>query len=132
MLKSKHLTRYVNPHRQRSRNRNTGMCSPDGRLLKYLENRIITRRIVEKLQARGHDTEILIPEENDISLTKLCRRVKDWCRPMGGGILIQTDPTSKLLAKPHHHLPRPQIHQCRTRSSRALGYVRAVRSRRYW
>ena len=60
-----------------------GKRSPDGRLLEYLENRIIARRIAEKLQALGLDAELLVPEERDISLPERCRRVNEWCRQMG-------------------------------------------------
>lgn len=60
-----------------------GKRSPDGRLLEYLENRIIARGIAEKLQARGYDAELLVPEENDISLPERCRRVNEWCRQLG-------------------------------------------------
>lgn len=49
--------------------------SPDGRLLEYLENRIIARGIV--------DASLLVPEETDISLPERCRRVNEWCRQLG-------------------------------------------------
>jgi N-acetylmuramoyl-L-alanine amidase len=60
-----------------------GKRSPDGRLLEYLENRIIARGIVDALNARGLDASLLVPEENDISLPKRCRRVNEWCRQLG-------------------------------------------------
>lgn len=52
-----------------------GKRSPDGRLLEYLENRIIARGIVDTLTARGLDASLLVPEETDISLPERCRRV---------------------------------------------------------
>lgn len=60
-----------------------GKRSPDGRLLEYLENRIIARGIVSALQARGLDASLLVSEEADISLPERCRRVNEWCRQLG-------------------------------------------------
>lgn len=60
-----------------------GKRSPDGRLLEYLENRIIARDIVDALTARGLDASLLVPEETDISLPERCRRVNQWCRQLG-------------------------------------------------
>ena len=60
-----------------------GKRSPDGRLLEYLENRIIARGIVDALTARGLDASLLVPEETDISLPERCRRVNEWCRQLG-------------------------------------------------
>ena len=60
-----------------------GKRSPDGRLLEYAQNRLLAGRIVTALQARGHDAALLVPEENDISLPKRCRRVNEWCRQLG-------------------------------------------------
>ena len=60
-----------------------GKRSPDGRLLEYLENRIIARGIVDSLLARGLDASLLVPEETDISLPERCRRVNEWCRQLG-------------------------------------------------
>ena len=60
-----------------------GKRSPDGRLLEYLENRIIARGIVDALTARGLDATLLVPEETDISLPERCRRVNEWCRQLG-------------------------------------------------
>ena len=59
-----------------------GKRSPDGRLLEYAQNRLLAGRIVSALQARGHDAALLVPEENDISLPKRCRRVNEWCRQL--------------------------------------------------
>ena len=60
-----------------------GKRSPDGRLLEYLENRIIAQGIVDALTARGLDASLLVPEETDISLPERCRRVNEWCRQLG-------------------------------------------------
>ena len=60
-----------------------GKRSPDGRLLEYLENRIIARGIEDALTARGLDASLLVPEETDIPLLERCRRVNEWCRQLG-------------------------------------------------
>ena len=60
-----------------------GKRSPDGRLLEYAYTRDIARRIVSALTAQGYDAELLVPEEEDISLQERCRRVATWCRQLG-------------------------------------------------
>ena len=60
-----------------------GKRSPDGRLLEYAYTRNIARRIVSALTTRGHDAELLVPEQEDIPLPERCRRVNDWCRRLG-------------------------------------------------
>ena len=45
--------------------------------------RNIARRIVSALIAQGYDAELLVPEEEDISLQERCRRVNTWCRQLG-------------------------------------------------
>lgn len=49
--------------------------SPDGRFREYKYNREIAAAIVEHLKLRGIDAELLVPEEEDISLEERCRRV---------------------------------------------------------
>ena len=56
-----------------------GKRSPDGQLREAFYNREIARRIVLDLQDRGYDAELLVPEEDDISLKERCRRVNSWC-----------------------------------------------------
>ena len=60
-----------------------GKRSPDGRLLEYAYTRDIARRIVSGLTTQGHDAELLVPEQEDISLPERCSRVNDWCRRIG-------------------------------------------------
>ena len=60
-----------------------GKRSPDGRLLEYAYTRGIARRIVSALTAQAYDAELLVPEQEDISLQERCRRVNDWCRRLG-------------------------------------------------
>ena len=60
-----------------------GKRSPDGRLLEYAQNRLLAGRIVSALQARGHDAELLVPEEKDVSLFQRCDRVNRFCYALG-------------------------------------------------
>lgn len=60
-----------------------GKRSPDGRFLEYKFNRIIASGLVSTLHSRGLDAELLVPEENDITLAEQYRRVNGWCREHG-------------------------------------------------
>lgn len=60
-----------------------GKRSPDGNFREYLYNRIVARRVTAKLQTLGFDAELLVPEDNDISLKERCRRVNSWCQIHG-------------------------------------------------
>lgn len=60
-----------------------GKRSPDGRLLEYAENRLLAGRIVSDLKAQGHDAELLVPEDNDVSLFQRCDRVNRFCYALG-------------------------------------------------
>ena len=56
-----------------------GKRSPDGEFREYRYNRIVARRITSKLKELGFDAELLVPEDDDISLSERCRRVNAWC-----------------------------------------------------
>ena len=56
-----------------------GKRSPDGEFREYYYNRILARRVTAKLQSLGYDAELLVPEDDDISLKERCRRVNTWC-----------------------------------------------------
>lgn len=59
-----------------------GKRSPDGHFREYKYNREIARAVVEHLQYRGYDAELLVPEEEDISLPeRVCRANRKTCRP---------------------------------------------------
>ena len=60
-----------------------GKRSPDGIFREYLYNRIVASRVTAKLQALGYDAELLVPEDNDVSLKERCRRVNSWCQIHG-------------------------------------------------
>lgn len=56
-----------------------GKRSPDGEFREYYYNRIVARRVTSKLVELGYDAELLVPEDDDISLTERCLRVNAWC-----------------------------------------------------
>ena len=60
-----------------------GKRSPDGRLLEWSYNREIARRVVASLSSLGFDAELLVPEDEDISLAERCRRVNLLCSQLG-------------------------------------------------
>ncbi len=64
--------------------RNTpGKCSPDGRFREYQYTREIAAAVVARLQALGHDAEVLVPEFEDTPLSERVRRVNARCRRLG-------------------------------------------------
>ena len=56
-----------------------GKRSPDGKFIEATYNREIAKRIVAELQNKGYDAELLVPEEEDISLKERVRRVNAAC-----------------------------------------------------
>ena len=56
-----------------------GKRSPDGTFLEATYNREIAKRIVADLIDRGYNAELLVPEDNDISLEERVRRVNAAC-----------------------------------------------------
>ena len=56
-----------------------GKRSPDGKLLEYAYTRELARRIVSILQSRGYDSELLVPEDDDIPLSERVRRINEIC-----------------------------------------------------
>ena len=65
-----------------------GKRSPDGKFREYAYNREIAKRIVADLIDRGYDTELLVPEDNDISLEERVRRVNALCSAHGKSNVI--------------------------------------------
>lgn len=51
-----------------------GKRSPDGELREGIYNREIARRVTTKLQHQGIDAELLVPEDEDITLHDRCLR----------------------------------------------------------
>ena len=60
-----------------------GKRSPDGRFREAFYNREIARRVVADLRDRGLDAELLVPEDDDISLVERVRRVNTACFLLG-------------------------------------------------
>ena len=65
-----------------------GKRSPDGTLLEYAYTRELARRIVSILQSRGYDSELLVPEDNDIPLSERVRRTNAHCQALGKSNVI--------------------------------------------
>ena len=53
-----------------------GKRSPDGQFREPFYNREIARRVVSDLRDRGLDAELLVPEDDDMSLSERVRRVE--------------------------------------------------------
>lgn len=60
-----------------------GKRSPDGQFREAFYNREIAKRVVSDLRDRGLDAELLVPEDDDISLTERVRRVNAACFLLG-------------------------------------------------
>ena len=56
-----------------------GKRSPDGALLEYAYTRDLARQIVTTLKSRGYDSELLVPEDDDIPLSERVRRINEIC-----------------------------------------------------
>ena len=70
-----------------------GKRSPDGKFREYAYNREIAKRIVADLIDRGYDAELIVPENNDISLEERVRRVNKIC--------LASDPSCVILVSVH-------------------------------
>ncbi len=60
-----------------------GKRSPDGTLLEYAYTRELARQIVTILKSRGYDSELLVPEDDDIPLSERVRRINAHCQALG-------------------------------------------------
>ena len=65
-----------------------GKRSPDGKLLEYAYTREIARQIVKILKSRGYDSELLVPEDDDIPLSERVRRTNAHCQALGKSNVI--------------------------------------------
>ena len=65
-----------------------GKRSPDRQFLEAIYNREIAKRIVAELQNKGYDAELLVPEEEDISLNERVRRANEHCQIHGKSNVI--------------------------------------------
>ena len=71
----------------------SGKRSPDGKFREYAYNREIAKHIVADLIDRGHDAELIVPEDNDISLEERVRRANKIC--------LASDPSCVILVSIH-------------------------------
>ena len=60
-----------------------GKRSPDGQFREPFYNRELARRVVSDLRDRGLDAELLVPEDDDISLAERVRRINAACFLLG-------------------------------------------------
>jgi N-acetylmuramoyl-L-alanine amidase len=60
-----------------------GKRSPDGQFREPFYNREIARRVVSDLRDRGLNAELLVPEDDDISLSERVRRINAACFLLG-------------------------------------------------
>ena len=70
-----------------------GKRSPDGKFREYAYNREIAKHIVADLIDRGYDAELIVPEDNDISLEERVRRANKIC--------LASDPSCVILVSVH-------------------------------
>ena len=65
-----------------------GKRSPDGKLLEYAYTRDLARQVVKILKSRGYDSELLVPEDDDIPLSERVRRTNAHCQVFGKSNVI--------------------------------------------
>ena len=65
-----------------------GKRSPDGKHLEYAYTRELARQIVKILKSRGYDSELLVPEDDDIPLSERVRRTNTHCQALGKSNVI--------------------------------------------
>jgi len=65
-----------------------GKRSPDERLREYVYTRQITLEIDKELKKLGYDSERIVIEDNDVSLTARCNRVNKFCDKLGASNVI--------------------------------------------
>ena len=61
---------------------------PEIEFFEYKWNREIAKEIVNELKEKGYDAELIVTEENDISLTERANRVNAVCNKHGKGNVI--------------------------------------------
>lgn len=73
-----------NGHGKETAGKRSPIWSDGSQLFEWEFNRYIVRRIAEKLQADGIPYRVLVPEENDISLTERARRANEYAKEFNG------------------------------------------------
>lgn len=126
-----------------------GKSSPDGRFLEYLFNRTIARQIVADLTDRGYDAELLVPEDDDISLQERCSRAnaivsregkdnvilvsihanafgngKEWTSPSGWSVYTSKGVSSNFVSADFRKMRTDSFQKSRTTRFRKIRVVR--------
>ena len=65
-----------------------GKRSPDGILREYKDCREIAAEVVKRLKTIGYNAQMLVTEENDISLGTRCKRDNDVCKHFGASNVL--------------------------------------------
>ena len=65
-----------------------GKRSPDGKLLEYAYTREIAKQVVTELKNKGYDSELLVPDDDDIPLSERVRRTNAYCQAIGKSNVI--------------------------------------------
>jgi N-acetylmuramoyl-L-alanine amidase len=65
-----------------------GKCSPDKKVREYAYAREIAKRIVTELKQQNYNAELLVTEENDISLKERVTRTNNICKKHGASNVI--------------------------------------------
>ena len=65
-----------------------GKRSPDGRLREYKYAREIAAEVVKRLKTMDYNAQLLVTEENDISLGTRCKRANDVCKHFGASNVL--------------------------------------------
>lgn len=73
-----------NGHGKETAGKRSPVWSDGSQLFEWEFNRDIVRRIAEKLEADGIPYRVLVPEENDISLTERARRANEYAKEFNG------------------------------------------------
>ena len=73
-----------NGHGKETAGKRSPIWSDGSQLFEWEFNRDIVCRIAEKLQADGIPYRVLVPEENDISLTERARRANEYAKEFNG------------------------------------------------
>lgn len=73
-----------NGHGKETAGKRSPIWSDGSQLFEWEFNRDIVRRIAEKLQADGIPYRVLVPEENDVSLTERARRANEYAKEFNG------------------------------------------------
>lgn len=59
-----------------------------GRFREWKYNRVIAKKLVNNFLEMGYDARLLVPEDNDVSLSERVRRVNTICNKVGAGNVL--------------------------------------------